>query len=149
MKHKALIITITIILLFTSFPVAWADDEGGEIIAPPVVVDNELSNSINELVTQIKATQENSNIEIVPDNTTITQLRLSSNDTSGLHSILLSLIGDYNPIAKDYTYQSSNGYISHSIDIQPDYSWIASALIFAILLYCSFRLLGMALGGSR
>lgn len=81
------------------------------------------------------------------ENTEVQVLRVSANQTSGLHSVLLSLIGDYNPIVKDYTYQSSNGYISHSIDIQPDWSWICTCALFILVIYCVFRLIGQALGG--
>ena len=69
-------------------------------------------------------------------------MKISSSDTTGLHSLLLSLIGDYNPIVKDYTYTSSNGYTSHSIDISPDWSWIMTAALFIIVIYCLFRFLG-------
>lgn len=78
--------------------------------------------------------------EIIAYNETV--LRVSSNNTNGFQSVVLSLLGDYEPIVKDYTYQSNNGYISHSIEIQPDYSWICSAAIFAIVLFCVFRLIG-------
>lgn len=83
------------------------------------------------------------------ENTDVQVLRVSANQTSGLHSVLLSLIGDYNPIVKDYTYTSSNGYTSHSIDIQPDWSWIATCALFIVIIYCVFRLFGLALGGIR
>lgn len=78
----------------------------------------------------------------VVTNTEVTQLRISANQTTGLHSVMLQLIGDYNPIVKDYTYTSSNGYTSHSIDIQPDWSWIASCAVFIVVLYSVFRLIG-------
>lgn len=69
-------------------------------------------------------------------------LRISASDTSGFHAVILGLLGDYNPIVKDYTYQSTQGYTSHSIDIQPDWSWICSAAIFALIIFCLFRLIG-------
>lgn len=69
-------------------------------------------------------------------------LRISASDTSGFHAVILGLLGDYNPIVKDYTYQSSQGYYSHSIDIQPDWSWICSSAIFALIIFCLFRLIG-------
>lgn len=69
-------------------------------------------------------------------------LRISASDTSGFHAVILGLLGDYNPIVKDYTYQSSQGYTSHSIEIQPDWSWICSAAIFALIIFCLFRLIG-------
>lgn len=90
--------------------------------------------------------------ELPVENNTDTQvqvLRVSANDTSGFHSVILSLIGDYNPVVKDYTYTSNNGYTSHSIDIQPDWSWIASAVIFIVVFYCFMRLVGMLLKGGN
>lgn len=69
-------------------------------------------------------------------------LRISANQTSGFHAVILELLGDYNPIVKDYTYQSTQGYTSHSIEIQPDWSWICSAAIFALIIFCLFRLIG-------
>lgn len=91
----------------------------------------------------------------VPDQKTevnVEVLRISANDTTGLHSIILSLIGDYNPIVKDYTYTTTsyggNVQTNHSIDIQPDWSWIASAFIFVVVLYSFFRILGMLFGNK-
>lgn len=76
----------------------------------------------------------------------VTQLRISASDTSGLHSVILGLIGDYNPIVKDYTYTTTsyNGQVTtnHSIDIQPDWSWICTCAIFLIIVFCIFRLIG-------
>lgn len=69
-------------------------------------------------------------------------LRVSASDTSGLHAIILSLIGDYNPVVKDYTYQSSSGYTSHSIEITPDWSWICTAALFIVVVYCTFKFIG-------
>lgn len=69
-------------------------------------------------------------------------LRVSASETSGLHSVVLGVIGDYNPIVKDYTYQNYNGTTQHSIEISPDWSWIASAFIFVVIIFCVFRFLG-------
>lgn len=72
----------------------------------------------------------------------VSSLRISPSDTSGLHAILLGLIGDYNPIVKDYTYTSTQGYTSHSIDIQPDWSWIMTCGLFIVVIFCTFRFIG-------
>lgn len=69
-------------------------------------------------------------------------VRISANQTSGFHAVILGLLGDYNPIVKDYTYQTSQGYISHSIEITPDWSWICTAAIFLVIIFCVFRLIG-------
>lgn len=77
-------------------------------------------------------------------------LRVTANDTTGLHSIILSLIGDYNPIATVTTYQypSGNAYQNRQqVDVTPDWSWIATCGIFAICVYSVFRMFGSLLGG--
>lgn len=72
-----------------------------------------------------------------------TMLRVSASDTSGFKSVMLSLIGDYETVITDYTYQSgSSGYYSHSISIERDWSWICSACIFALVVFCTFRIIG-------
>lgn len=69
-----------------------------------------------------------------------TVYRISASDSSGLKSILLSLFGDYETVVTDYEYRNNNNtYMSHNIDIQPDYMWIASAVTFAVVLWCVFR----------
>lgn len=72
-------------------------------------------------------------------------LRVSANETTGLHSVVLSLIGDYNPIAitTEYRYPSGTGYQNrYQVDVEPDWSWIASAFIFVVIIFCVFRFLG-------
>ena len=65
--------------------------------------------------------------------------RVSASDATGLKSLMLSLIGDYDTVVTDYTYQSSNGYTTHSIQIERDWSWIISAVLFAVVIYCTIR----------
>lgn len=84
--------------------------------------------------------------------TRVEVLRVSASDTSGLHALVLSLLGDYNPVVKDYTYYTT-GYngsqtLNHSIDISPDYSWLATALLFIVVLFCVFRLIGAIFSGK-
>ena len=84
--------------------------------------------------------------------TRVEVLRVSASDTSGLHALVLSLLGDYNPVVKDYTYYTTsyNGTqtLNHSIDISPDYSWLATALLFIVVLFCVFRLIGAIFSGK-
>lgn len=73
------------------------------------------------------------------------QLRISANDTSGLHSIVLSLLGDYNPIATitEYRYPSGTGYQNrYQVDVTPDWSWICTCVLFIVVVYCFFRIIG-------
>lgn len=77
----------------------------------------------------------------------VTSYSLTSSDTSGLKAIMLDLIGDYDTVVTDYTYrQGSSSYESHSIDVQPDYAWICSFSLFALIIYCLFRLGGAFIG---
>lgn len=63
--------------------------------------------------------------------------------SSGLKGIMLSLLGPYDPVIVQYRYQSntSTNY-TYVNDISPDYPWLCSAAIFAIVLYCTFKLGG-------
>lgn len=82
----------------------------------------------------------------VEQNAEISVVRVSASDTSGLHSIILSLLGDYNPIVKDYTYTTTsyNGSVTtnHSIEITPDWSWIMTAALFIVVVLCTFKFIG-------
>lgn len=62
---------------------------------------------------------------------------------SGLKGIMLNLLGAYDPPITQFRYQSntSTNY-TYVNDIQPDYPWMCSAAIFAIVLFCVFKLLG-------
>ena len=68
---------------------------------------------------------------------------VTSSNTTGLKSVLLSILGSYDPIVAEYQYLGNNGsYYNYIREIQPDYVWLSSAAVFAILLYCTWRLLG-------
>lgn len=62
-------------------------------------------------------------------------------NTSGLKAVLLSILGSYDPIVAQYQYNNGSNY-GYIREIQPDYVWLVSAGIFAILLYCTWRLVG-------
>ena len=61
----------------------------------------------------------------------------------GLKGILLQLFGPYSPTVTQFRYQSntSTNY-TYVNDISPDYPWIWSAVIFTVVLYCTFKLGG-------
>lgn len=72
-------------------------------------------------------------------------LRISASDTSGFHAVILGLLGDYNPIAvtTSYQYPSGNTYQTrYQVDVEPDWSWICTAAIFIVIIFCLFRLIG-------
>lgn len=84
-------------------------------------------------------------VEIIPASTETTVLRVSASDTTGLHSVVLSLIGDYNPIAvtTSYQYPSGNTYQTRQqVDVTPDWSWIMTCGLFIVVVFSLFRFLG-------
>ena len=72
---------------------------------------------------------------------------ITSDSTTGLKSVVLGLIGNYDTIVTDYTYTTNNGYVQHTIEVQPDYVWMGSFLLLCLILYCLFRLGGAMIGG--
>lgn len=146
---KSLISAILALLIVSlSFVLGFAGDiDSPEDISNDDNVD--VVSLLQEIAGKLPETPSNGQLEVEEYVTTdVQQLRISSGDTSGLHSLVLSLIGDYNPIVKDYVYQNQSGYQTHSIEITPDWSWIMTAGLFIIVLYCFFRLLGIVLGGK-
>lgn len=79
----------------------------------------------------------------------VTSQKISAADTTGLKASVLSLIGDYETVVTDYTYTSTNGYTTHSIDIQPDIAWCASAVIFLAVLWSCLKMFSIALRGNH
>lgn len=66
--------------------------------------------------------------------------------STGLKGILLDLFGPYMPTITQFQYrQGSNQYYSYVNDISPDYPWLCSAAIFALVLLCLFKLGGCLL----
>lgn len=68
---------------------------------------------------------------------------VTPSDSSGLKAILLSLFGNYDPVVVEYTYTNAQGYVSYIREIEPDYAWMITAAIFAIVLYSFYRILGV------
>ena len=72
---------------------------------------------------------------------------ITPSETTGLKSVLLSLIGDYDAVVVEYSYQNSNGYMNYVREIQPDYVFLCSCGIFLVVIYCTFRIGGALLRG--
>lgn len=70
---------------------------------------------------------------------------ITPSETTGLKSVILSLIGDYDAVVVEYAYQNSNGYNSYIREIQPDYVFLCSCGIFLVVIYCTFRIGGALL----
>lgn len=82
---------------------------------------------------------------VVIDDPMTTVSPVTPSDSNGLKAIMLSLIGDYDPVVIEYSYTSSQGYVSYLREIEPDYAWMISAAVFVVVLYSFFRILGVIL----
>lgn len=72
---------------------------------------------------------------------------VTPSDTTGVKSVLLSFIGDYDPPVVQYEYTTSNNYKQYVNEIQPDYVWICSFALIVLFIYCLFKLGGGLLRG--
>ena len=77
------------------------------------------------------------------DNITVTSVSpVEPSDTSGLKAALLGVLGSYDPVIVEYQYSDRNGYTNYLRDVQPDYVWLCSCALLALVIYCLFRLGG-------
>lgn len=68
---------------------------------------------------------------------------ISPEDTSGLKSVLLGIVGPYENIVTEYRYMNNNNqYYSYLREITPDYPWFGSLAVFLVLLFSVFRIGG-------
>lgn len=73
---------------------------------------------------------------------------VTPSNTSGLKSVLVGLLGNYDTIVTVHQYQSSSsGYSSYVTDVQPDFVWLTGAAFLLLLIYCLFRLGGALIHG--
>lgn len=73
---------------------------------------------------------------------------VTPSNTSGLKSVLVGLLGNYDTIVTVHQYQSStSGYSSYVTDVQPDHVWLTAAAFLLLMIYCLFRLGGALING--
>ena len=73
---------------------------------------------------------------------------VTPSSTTGLKAALLTVLGNFDPVVVVYQYNTSgSGYSSYATDIQPDYAWIASAVLLCLVIWCLFKLGGALLRG--
>lgn len=113
-----------------------------------VVNGNDNSDRISALENAISALGDSDSSSVSPYeglqlmSTNVSTERISAGDSNGFKAVLLGLLGDYETVITDYTYSNTQGYIQHSIDVTPDYSWCCSCGVFALVIFCFFRLVG-------
>lgn len=74
---------------------------------------------------------------------------VTPSDANGFKAVLLNLLGNYETVVTEHRYTNTNGYTSISVSTEPDYAWIISAAIFAIVIFCLFRILGGVICGRK
>lgn len=70
---------------------------------------------------------------------------ITPSNSNGLKAILLDILGDYSAIQVEMRYTNTNGTYNYVREIQPDYVWMASALLFIVMIWCVFKLGGAIL----
>lgn len=124
MRKIIIVCTVLIFVLIPCF--AYADTDSA--ILPNTIDVNIVGNDSDNSLTLKSVNVSNQTV--------------TANDSNGLKALMLELIGDYETVVTDYTYQSSNGYTTHSITIERDWSWIMTCGLFIVVLYCTFRAVG-------
>lgn len=138
MKKIFSVVLVAFVLLSCAFP-AYADDNE-DVITVPVgdLTDPFIVSSSEELPGDVQ----------LYDVVLTSVAPVQSSDTTGLKSVLLGLLGDYDPIIAEYKYISgNNSYYSYLREVQPDYVWLCSFGMLALFIYCLFRLGGVLLNG--
>lgn len=80
------------------------------------------------------------------DNISVTSVSpIEPSDTSGLKAALLGVLGNYDPVIVEYQYSNGNGYTNYLREVQPDYVWLCSCALLALVIFCLFRLGGALL----
>lgn len=125
---KKLLVVIPFVLSLLLLPAGASGDDVGGVVDP--LLPSEAPAALDD---GDMALVETSLLSVAP---------ITSADTTGLTSLVLSLIGDYDPVVAEHKYENYNGSYSYVREIQPDYPWLVSAGIFALMLWCSLRILG-------
>lgn len=133
MKRMLLLLVVVLVLLV---PVGAVEEES-------------LDNYVPYTYQEVYALPDNTRI-ITADDVEPTDVEISAqaldpvtpSNANGLKAVLLDVLGDYSAIVVEYRYTNTNGTYSYTREIQPDYVWMASAGMFALLIWCTFKLGG-------
>ena len=98
-----------------------------ETVVPDVVVNNEI------------IVEDSEDLGTYVGTSVYALSPVGSGDTTGLKSVVLALIGDYDAVVVEHAYENTNGYTSYVREIQPDYAWLCSCAIFLVVLFCILR----------
>lgn len=111
------------------------------VAADEIVGDASDASELGDAGEYVEGVSEITDIAILSDVAPITP-----DDSTGLKAVLLSFLGNYDPVVVEYQYQNSGSqYYSYLREIQPDYVWMASFLLLCLFIFCLFRLGGAIL----
>lgn len=116
-----------------------------DTVSQPVFSTHDLTDAIYAALIQANPDFNDgqiSNVEIMPLYTPDTGQ--TTIPTSSLRAVLVNLIGPYSPVVVQYQYTSGTN-TQYLREILPDYVWMFSCAIFALVLYCTFRIGGCLL----
>lgn len=151
MRNTKFLLLFFCLLLIGSSSFAFADDTTDDIITipdnidtpTPVVVD--ITQFLNRNDSSESDSSDPDLVEVIePRLVEATQTRqtVQPSDANGFKAVLLTVLGDYETVVTDYTYQNNSNYYSHSIEIEQDYAWICSAAMLGLIVFCTFRIIG-------
>lgn len=72
---------------------------------------------------------------------------VTPSDATGFKAVLLGLLGNYDPPVVQFEYTTNNNYKQYVNEIQPDYVWLCSCGLLALMIFCLFRLGGALIRG--
>lgn len=72
---------------------------------------------------------------------------VTPSDATGFKAVLLGLLGNYDPPVIQFEYTTNNNYKQYVNEIQPDYVWLCSCGLLALMIFCLFKLGGALLRG--
>lgn len=134
MKRFLVVILGLVVVLSVNLTAFAAEGGEGENQIETVVPDVTI---INEIYTEeATVSAETSVMSLSP---------VTSSDATGFKAVLLSVIGDWDSIVVEHAYTTTSGNTSYVREIQLDYPWLCSCGLFALVIYCLFRLGGAVL----
>lgn len=151
MRNNKFILLFFCLCLICSFSFIYADDSTDQQQSVPLDINNStpVVVDITQLLNNNNSTESDSTepdiVEVIePQLIKAEQTRqtVQPSDANGFKAVLLTILGDYETVVTDYTYQNSSNYYSHSIEIEQDYAWICSAAMLGLITFCTFKIIG-------
>lgn len=133
MNKKLLVFVLCFVTLFSS--VCYATEE--QKVATGAAIYYDYPTDILDLL--VSRSQNPSIIEGELVEVKQTKQVVTPSDANGLKAVLLTILGDYETVTTDYTYQTSSQYLQHSITTERDWSWIMTCALFIVVIWCVFR----------